>query len=370
MKRIFIRVVLVLFASVLLWSCEDGTGDTAWTPSGGDTDSDTDTDTDTDADSDADGDADSDADGDADTDSDEEGDGGTGDTDVCAQEDFPIDAAPVRLMILQDISGSMTEGSPTKWEQAKQALTGMLNAYNQDLQFGFDIFPNNGSCGVSQPPVSDTLPNNAQNIIGQFPSINPEGSTPLLAGMKNYLNANYAQNFLSSDATSYLLVVSDGDDTCAGFLGANANQLGTTTADLLNNMEVQTFVIGFGGGSTPAKLNAIAAAGGTGQTTFINALDQQQLEAALEQIGSSVVSCIYDISTEDDSDIDIDEVNFYFDDVVVGYDEDCALDKGWTWVDETTKEQVRFCTEACDELQGGEVSNISATFGCPTEIVR
>jgi hypothetical protein len=63
-------------------------------------------------------------------------------------------------------------------------------------------------------------------------------------------------------------------------------------------------------------------------------------------------------------------VNFFFDGEIVYYDEDCALGVGWTWVDPPDNTQVEFCAEACQQLQDGEVDEISAVFGCPTEIIE
>ncbi|MCP4683955.1 MAG: hypothetical protein GY867_00775, partial [bacterium] len=73
--------------------------------------------------------------------------------------------------------------------------------------------------------------------------------------------------------------------------------------------------------------------------------------------------CVYEIQTPEEE-IDPTETNFYFDDKIVGYDPDCANGVGWTWTD-TTQTKVEFCKEACDELKGGTVENIRATFGCP-----
>ncbi len=46
-----------------------------------------------------------------------------------------------------------------------------------------------------------------------------------------------------------------------------------------------------------------------------------------------------------------------------GFDDGCAQNKGWDWTD-STHTAIRFCDEACDTLQAGQVSNVTATFGC------
>lgn len=364
---------------VFAMSCEEETGTRGYNlPSMDlDTDSDSDGDSDTDADSDADADSDSDADSDGDSDGDADG-NEYKDDDVCGKQEIAIDAAPVRLMILQDISGSMVMDDvgnllppPNKWSIAKEALAIMLEKYDGDIEFGLDKFPNNGLCGVNQPPVSDIRPNNAPNIISKLESISPDGSTPLLLALRKFADPTYAPAFSEGDATRYMVVVSDGSDTCGtgGIFGtgvATPQELSNATGNL-RNQGIRTFAIGFGLGADESQLNAIATAGDTGFNTFINAQDPAQLEQALDTIGSSVVSCVYDISEQTD-DVDMEEVNFYFEDEVVGLDEGCAKGQGWTWANDE-KTRVEFCKEACDQLQTGDVSKISATFGCPTIVV-
>jgi len=297
----------------------------------------------------------------------------TGD-EVCGAEDFTIEAVPSRIMILQDISGSMQDNAgwgSSKWTQAKQALTSMLNRFKGQLEFGFDAFPRNGACGPGAKVVIDSQFSAALTIIRELPGIYPSGSTPLLASMRKFQKSGNAPRFLSRDATSYLIIVSDGDDTCAGGIfgmGATSQQLRTASANLLKQMGVRTYVIGFGNGASPQKLNAIAAAGGTGRKKFINAMNTQELTNALNQIGSSVVSCVYDLSEQTSDDVDLNKANFYLDDVVVGRDDGCANGHGWQWAN-GERTRVEFCEEACARLQSGEVSKISVTFGCETVVV-
>ncbi len=346
-----------------------------------DSDGDSDNDSDGDSDNDTDGDSDNDSDGDSDNDADSDSDGDSdGDADpVCAEQNFSIEAAPVRLMILLDLSNSMNEGTPPKWQQARQALTAMLNNYGNDYELGFDVFPNaviSNICRINQPIKEDCAPNNSQAILTRVNNTQPTqiGSTPLYTGMKNFTQPTYAPGFTDPDPTvsRYLLLVSDGGDVC-GVTGnpvagaATPAQLGNLTGQLLT-AGIKTHAIGFGSGVEPDQLNAIVQAGGTGESTFLNAQNQQQLEDALDKIGSSVVSCTYEMDEVDENQVNADEVNFYFDDVVVGQDEDCAQNKGWTWTDDTHS-AVEFCKEACDELRSGDVDTISATFGCPTVVV-
>ncbi len=310
----------------------------------------------TDSDSDLDTDVDSDSDGDSD------GDGG-----VCAEQDFDIKFLPVRLMILQDMSGSMSEGTPTKWAQAKGALNPILDQWGNDIEFGFDRFPNDNNCGVSAPVIMDCAAGNAANIKSRINAISPNGHTPLYCAMNQFTDATYAPNFTSKEALSYLLLVSDGagncGQNCSGNSDESAQLLGQVTAQLFSQ-GIKTYVVGFGTGVSAQQLNAIVAAGGTGSSGYINAQNQQDLQNAFNDIASSVVSCTYEIKAPAAT-ADPNNVNFYFDGKVVGYDDGCKNGNGWQWTD-NTHTRVEFCDKACAALKAGNVKKISAKFGCPT----
>ena len=102
-------------------------------------------------------------------------------------------------------------------------------------------------------------------------------------------------------------------------------------------------------------------------TNFLVADDSASLLDAFDTIAEAVVPCEYDIDDPDAS-ADPDKVNFYFDDEVVPYDEDCAEGIGWTWTDESHT-AVEFCNLACDQLLL-DVSMVTAKFGCPTVYVE
>lgn len=440
-------ILLTLCSTVMVVACEntldssvsqvdDGNDNDTDTETGSDLDSDADSDTDIDSDtdmdvdSDTDVDVDSDIDTDIDSDIDTDNDTGcvdededewcadfdcddnnpdinpdaeeiagneidddcdtltdeTDDEDVnCGEESFTIERVPVRLMILQDVSGSMIGD---KWTQAKSALSAMLNdPANSAIEFGLDLFPDSNGSETSSCDVTSVIadcgvqtPAQLVTTIAGLPNPRSANLTPLCEAMKKYTSATYAPNCASADADSYLLIVSDGQDTCAGtglckctsynwdFTCAEGVDVAAVTTKLLNNLGIKTFVIGFNIGiGDNAELNSIAEAGGTGLTHFIPASNQQQLINALNGIASQIESCEYEVTIPEEA--NEDEVNFYFDGDVVVYNEDCdptvAGGEGWMWVDEGTKEAIIFCEPTCEEL--AFVMDVTATFGCPTE---
>lgn len=375
-KMIILAVAMAAMAGLVSLGCESGS-DPAAADGDSDSDSDSDSDTDTDGDSDSDADGDSDSDGDADSD---------GDTDVCDEQDFAIEYTPARLMILLDNSGSMDSGgifTDTKWVQAQDALTTLLGAWEGlgAIEFGFDVFPDfecsGFCCDVSHAVVADCevdAEGDLIDLISTAPAPPGEFDTPLCDGMDMFNDPTYAPGFTGGDADKYLLVVSDGQEECNGSgyaekCGSAPGYAGAATivGDLLA-AGIKTFVVGFGSGVDATQLNVIAANGGTSQTSYIVATDGAALQSAMESIASEVVSCEYAID-EPDASADPDQVNFYFDDEVVGYDEDCLDGSGWTWGDDEHT-IVIFCEEACDLLQSGDVDVVSARFGCPTEVIE
>jgi len=328
------------------------------------------------SDSDSDGDSDSDADSDADsdTDSDTDSDSDTGEA-ICDELEFDIDHTPVALMLLQDVSGSMF---PSNWNQALPALNNVINAWTgSQIQFGLDYFPDGSdidstgwNCGYTNPVRQDCGIGTEAAILNDLNTFSdPNGMTPLACGLTNFLNTAYSNGCLNSAIDSYVAVISDGGDTCSSCSGysGTATSMGNL-ATALNAQGTKVFVIGFNYSST--VLDAIAANGGVPApyNVPLDASDTTTLQAALNDIVGAVVNCIYDINITND--VDYDSVNFFFIDSMgnetpVPYDEDCSSGFGWHWIDETTHEQIEFCPDACDLLQGGDVEEIRGEFGCP-----
>lgn len=363
-----VKITLIALGAILLSAnCDSisagsaGVSDRNTTP-GADTDSDSDTDTDADTDMDS----DTDADGDSDADP------------VCHVANFNTESEPVRMMILLDRSTSMNQGGElSKWEQASYAINITLDKFATTLEFGFDVFPKVNYCGLSANVRLDTAQNQGDRISSALANIMANGATPLLNAMKRFNKdefPEYAPVFTDGKYPSYLLVVSDGADTCgasgrfnplnpdAG--GASAEELAAITSTLLNN-DIKTFVIGFGEGANPEQLNAIAANGGTAEEKFIQAMDQDELEKALATVGGHIVTCNYNIEPEDDTKVNLEDANFYFDGEIVKRDDNCANGEGWTFTDDTRK-MVNFCKQACNQLKNGDVKEVSAEFGCPS----
>ena len=385
--------VIILFSILLgLWGCSENSSSSDGNPTGnGNSDGDSDGDSDSDADSDSDG--DSDVDTDVDTDADGDGDSETGySTDLvewsgdggeCAGWDLRINLEPARLMLLQDVSSSMSDGtsngSPSKWEQARNALISLVNNYGFSdlLEIGFDVFPDRRDCHPEEPIVLDAAPENGQNIYNVLSRLELSQSTPLFMAMQNFLDTDYAPVFSQQDLDHYLVIVSDGMDTCGSepggspndSNGATAQQLGSMAKQLLETHGIMTIAIGFGSAADPEQLNAIASNGGTPYDNYFVAGNREELETVFSEIAAFAINCQFEIDleqtdVEDGEELDMDKVNFFFDEEVVGLDEGCEAGTGWDWVDPTVRDTVEFCEQACEQIKNGDVTDISAEFGC------
>jgi hypothetical protein len=375
-KNICALMIALLAATVL--GCADSPdeySDNDQETGGGDGDSDSDMDTDTDTDNDIDGDSD------ADTDADAEGDTDTGTGKLCDERDLNIKPAPGRLMLLLDMSSSMLDplasGQPNKLTQATEALTGLLETFKgKGIEFGLDLFPDgsadpNGTdrCGVGNPVLIDCGMDKEQTIIDELHREHITGATPLLCAMENFTDPSYAPDYSSVDGNNILVVVTDGGDNC-GTKCVELNEMvsmttfGRMSETLCQEHGIKTVAVGFGEEANEKQLNAIAENGCTEYTEYIQTDNRDELQAALQMTAGLIIKCAFKVENIDVT-ADPNLVNMYFDDTLIRYDQDCANGSGWTWTSDSYDE-LKFCQEACDLVNSGQVDNVHATFGCAT----
>ncbi len=290
--------------------------------------------------------------------------------DICYEADQEFSRNTSKVMLLQDISSSMNEeiGGQTKWEIDQEALINMVTRYGDTIEFGLDFFPVDRDCGVGTSVREDTSPNNGDNLAGVLAGTDTLQTTPLLRGMNNFLDPGYAPNFLGEGASPYLVVVSDGADSCGGLNGEDVgvDELEAVTSELLDS-GIRTFAIGFGSGVDAAELNAIAEAGGTPFDEYFNAQDEAELNEALESIGEAVVvSCSYTLGNVS-AEANRDYTNIYFDGEPLRRGDSCD-GADWTWgnSDMTT---IEFCADACELIESGDVEELNVIIMCSADSV-
>lgn len=297
---------------------------------------------------------------------------------VCSEQKFEIDYLPAKLMIALDASGSMISPEDN-YSFAVEAITMMLRSFEGRFLFGFDTYPDRfsvASCAVSDPAWFDCAANNEEAIISWLETNRPANGAadPLLLEMNAFLeNPQYAPNFVSGamSGQSYLLIVADGDDCCGseGRYDCDIDWKGALidATKALVEAGIRVVTIGYTASADADTLSAIAENGGTEFTEYISALDHVALQAALNTIAGSLVSCQFEIADPGPS-ADPNKVNFYLDNEVVPFDENCQTGIGWTW-DDADHTRMRFCQEACTTLESGDIHRVTAKFGCPVVIL-
>src|SRR5262249_33214941 len=248
----------------------------------------------------------------------------------------PVQIKPEFMMIV-DTSGSMTSSTGsgnnscgytrTRINDAKCSFRRIVDSTG-DAIFGLERFAQNcrqsdgtwrgvdstggPTCGTTAAlgqvlvGISDgnatslvVWVNNTPNPVDCRNTADPElsaiGDTPL-AGSLDAAQAYYqsAQSPIIGDSFAscrphYVILLTDGDETCGGTPPAAATALRTTTVGS-QTYDIKTYVIGFGQTPCYTPLEDIATAGGTdapGACTAFYATDEQSLSLALSQIISS-----------------------------------------------------------------------------------
>jgi len=372
MRKLFAITIAALLASAALAGCEGA----APARGGGDADGDSDSDTDADTDVDSDTDADSDTDPDTDT--------------GCEEVGFPVAGHPPDILILLDRSNSMAGGSPSCWSSVTAALTSITADMDAQINFGLMVFPYGSTecappSGVPEVTISEE--ENAAAIATTLGALGPDGGgTPTTAAM--IAAANYLSG-LADESTKYILLATDGGPNCSSDAGLQCPACQTTqldgsscythndclddvlailTAEQISvEMGIDIYVVGLGGVLDSVYLDvmtSIAAAGGTDD--FYPADTPADLTAAFDEIAAAAVSCEFTVDWDalgEGVSTDQDLVNVFAEGEIVPYDEDCSEGFGWQWIDADT---IGLCDGLCEQYKNGEISEVTASFGCET----
>jgi hypothetical protein len=223
----------------------------------------------------------------------------------------------LRVLILLDQSGSMSEPETNpKWNQARTALSTLMSSETAaEVEFGLASFPSDGNCatdGIVIHPVPDA---DASIVDSYFTSNSPYGNTPLVESLE-FFTSDTTANLNDPDYHNYILVVSDGMDSCytdldacvlgcmtsptpliciaeceAAAAAVTVPALRMYTSHLREDLEIRTFVVGFGADVSDEELSAIAEEGGTELGTWLAASDVSELVVAFETALEEMWEC-------------------------------------------------------------------------------
>lgn len=192
---------------------------------------------------------------------------------------------PPDMLIVLDRSGSMSSksGFLSKWSHAVTAVNSLVGSYDSQIRFGLMLFPGSGSsCAAGGIDVG--VKNNAKGSIAAKLAMSwPGGNTPIASSLKaahGYLTK------IDPKKTKYVLLVTDGGETCKG--------KPVDWVKALKGAGIKTYVVGFGSGVDAGLLNGLAGAGGTALPklpAYYKADSPSKLKQALQSIGSLVSCC-------------------------------------------------------------------------------
>lgn len=307
---------------------------------------------------------------------------------VCDEEDFPLEyQVNSDVLIVLDRSGSMMG----TLNHVKTAINTIAGASEEKIWFGLMPFPNSvppGDCALIRPLTECNAPETPAVMLGSLRAADIAsvlaglticGSTPTSETLRN------AHAYLGSTSTGhsqYVLLATDGvpncnssldpdtctcldtDTGCAGRPEACLDDVACYDAlDALYSDGIPTYVLGMGSwlGADRDIMNAMAEHGGTG--SFYPAETPADLLSAFEAImGTVVLSCRFDIHPGPEA--DPTKVNFYIDGEIVPMDP--SHTNGWDYVDDDT---IEFYGTWCERIMSGDISGVSAAYGCPTVII-
>lgn len=270
----------------------------------------------------------------------------------CGLEELVPDVRPANVMLMLDRSESMYEtiDGRTKWEIAAGSLHEVLPRYEHDVQFGLTLFPGPISAcqqGVLAHELGDGM---AAQILETIDATSAgQGGTPIAdtLGMLDEFGG-----LDDPDYANFVLLLSDGSETCLGHPAAVA-------ADLYDRVPpIQVYPVGFGRRADESLLGDIARASHTESGSargFWRADDAAELTAAFESILASVVQCEFLLGSEAPVP---SRVYAYFGETAVPRD---RVD-GFDYDPETNR--VTFFGQSCTRVRTQD-DRIRVVFGCP-----
>jgi hypothetical protein len=280
---------------------------------------------------------------------------------------------PPDLLLVFDRSGSMQEDPangnncmpqatcPSKWNQATAAVGTAVMASEGTIRWGLKLFSTSGNgCTVNNGAQVPIAINNATPIINALTAADPGGSTPTTAAVTN--GGNYL-NTLTTPNPRFMVLVTDGQPTCAGGNGNGADDMAAINAVATQATRgFGTFVVGIatvGNTGADGTLSMMSTNGGhprTGTPNYYVVNNTQELVDALNAIGTQISSCTYtfNMPPPDPANVKVkgDGVAIPPNDV-----------NGWVY--EPGMRSITLRGSYCDQVMNHTINNVSIIFGCP-----
>jgi len=302
----------------------------------------------------------------------------------CASDTQTAEPVPLDMYIMMDQSGSMgstVTGGGSKFNAIKSALNAFFAAPGSSgIGVGLQYFPLGSTCSAAtyaKPEVAIApLPGNTPALQKSLNAHKPSGGTPTYPALTGAIQQAQSYALAHPGHVVIAVLATDGDPSaCAPTDIPTISKVAAAgLAGGGGKPKVLTFVIGVG--KSLAKLNAIAAAGGTGSAFLVdtNANVVKQFEDALKKIQGAALGCTYVIpSPKPGQSIDYAKVNVQITTggkppTGLGYaDSPAACDPalgGWFYDDPASPKQIKLCPASCNAVQGDGKAQVDILLGC------
>lgn len=322
-------------------------------------------------------------------------DGPSGTGDACVKSLSGAELEPVDLVFMYDRSGSMGDSADgfdpkVKWDPVGKGLKAFFqDPASSTLNASLKFFPlAEGDLATicdhdyADPDVPLTALADASAFLAAIDRETPGGGTPTLPALRGAIA--YAKKMATErKEKAAVVLVTDGEP---GFgidgvfqPGCDDNTIDSVAAAARaareGNPSIATHVIGVG--PSLSNLDAVAAAGGTGQAYMIDVSDpastKEKLLDALRAIRGETVSCDLAMPPAPNGmELNPKAVNVVFTDgagkeTVLGYSKDCGDANGWHYDDPQSPKRIQLCSQTCGGAQADRAGRLSIAFGCFTK---
>jgi hypothetical protein len=321
----------------------------------------------------------------------------------CEVSEATLEPVPPNIMLVLDKSRSMItnqwdhdedQNTPdvTRWYSLYQVVQFVVTTFNDQINFGANLFPSTAvpavvqsvqeACHTWDQPEIPVAPNNAGNILAGIPGPDDDddihGATPAAAG---FVVARDHLLGLNPAIPRAIIFILDGAPNCMEGLNGLAlwqtydETLAAIVGEAWTNEGLPTYVVGIDisteqtadGGGDPQGIipwevmNELAEAGGQplgGNEKFYQTTNQNELQAALQQIIDDTLSCTVPLNPAPGFP---ELLEVYIDNMQVPEIADCDNEDGWMYTNANFDEIV-LCGSWCGELKS--TGAVKAEYYC------
>jgi len=294
----------------------------------------------------------------------------TGDA-ACASSSAAASSIPVLLVFMFDRSGSMSMQS--KWTSCSAGLDAFFGDPNSKgilASLQFFLQPDECNTAAYQTPLVPMQPLPSPSFAAAIAGVSPNGGTPTLPAIQGAIAYAQQNQAINPGSKAAVVLVTDGDPNDCNSTVQNVAAAAAAVAST-----IPTYVIGIG---TTSSLNAIAAAGGTGQAFIVSTTNPQQtsqdFQNALATIKGSTLSCDLKLPTAPAGQtIDYTKVNVVYTPSTgapqtLTYNANCSGNgQGWHYDNPKAPTKIQICTASCTTIQGDKSAKLDIELGCDTQ---